>query len=122
WFGHVPHVGPQAWLHYFFPPLTREGIVQLERETMRPLAPDMAEWLALSNGLFMFSAGLVLFGLRTDYSRDPDFVQPYPLDTIERRERPRDSDDSFCFVGASDDARLETYWTGSNLYIDTRDG
>ncbi len=110
--GHVPHVAPQAWLHVLFPPLTGDQLSQVEREIDRQLPRAYADFLAKSNGLWLFSGALTLDGLRWSYVRSGDAVwQPFSIATPNVNERPRGAKGSAVFVGGYQ-------FDGSLLYID----
>ena len=53
--GHVPHVVPEAWLHYIDPPLTRNDLIYLEKQVAIRLSQNFRDFLRASNGLNIFS-------------------------------------------------------------------
>ena len=121
-YGHVPHVAPEAWFHVLFAPLTENEVGLLEVDLDTELPPQFRRWLQLSNGLNMFSRRLVLYGLRADYSRNPDVWLPFHIKNAQVEERPPDAERSFVFIGSSDWWTPELAWRGSSLYVDALDG
>jgi hypothetical protein len=117
-FARAPELAPEAWKHIWFPPLEEGEIETLEAELNRDLPLAYREWLLGANGLSMFNDGLAIYGLRTDYSRRPDVRQPFHVKDLEVSARPGDASPDLFFLGAADEAREETSWEGSNLYVD----
>lgn len=115
-FGRAPHLGPHAWLHQLYRPLTSAEIDALHASLSRPLPPQYAAWLARANGANLFSDALAIFGLRSDYSRQIGVHEPYNVRTIDLYERPPDSHPAFFFFGGY------SAGDGSWLYVDAHDG
>jgi len=114
-FGHVPHVAPEAWFHILFPALDDESLVELDR-ALRRLVPDpYREILKVTNGLYLFSGALSLYGLRKDYSRKPSIRLPFDLSYPNILERPRAADPGWFMFGFYDE-------DGSKAYMDPSDG
>jgi SMI1/KNR4 family protein SUKH-1 len=99
-FGRVPHVAPLAWLHKVYAPLTTAEINRLESHLGCRVPEVYRDWLRVANGLSLFSEGLVLDGLRTDYSRRPGVWQPYDLKLANGFERLPDADNDAFFIGS----------------------
>jgi hypothetical protein len=114
--GHAPQIAPEAYLHNIFPPLDDDGINELEKVLQTEIPKDYKEFLKKkTNGLHIFIDTLALDGLRSSYERTGDAAwQPYNLSTINIHERPRDSKDSYFYIGGYS-------WDGSLLYIDSDD-
>jgi hypothetical protein len=113
-YGHVPDVAPQAWFHILFPPLDSSAIAELESILGRPVPAPYRAFLRRTNGLYLFSGALSLYGLRKDYSRNPAIREPFDLGDPNVRERPAAADPTWFIFGfyKSD---------GSNAYMDPRD-
>lgn len=114
-YGHVPHVGPEAWFHVIFPALTSEALTGLENRLRRSVPPEYRQLLTVTNGLYLFSGSLSLYGLRTDYSRRLGIWLPFDLGDPNVHERPRAADPSWFVFGFYDE-------DGSNTYIDPTEG
>ncbi len=99
-FGRVPHVAPLAWLHKVYAPLTTTDINRLEAHLGCRVPEVYRDWLRVSNGLSLFSEGLVLDGHRTDYSRRPGVWQPYDLKLANVFERLPNADNDAFFIGS----------------------
>lgn len=98
--GHVPHEGPEGYLHEVFPALDDAQIALVEQDVGRPLPDELKEFYRHTNGLHLFSGALSIDGLRHSYVRMGDESrQPFSITTPNVRERPRDADDSFVFFG-----------------------
>jgi len=106
-YGHLPHVGPLAYLHIVFPPLDSVAIAELEGALKRPVPEPYRQLLMISNGLHLFSGALSLNGLRRDYSRRLTIVEPFHLADANVLERPRAADPSWFIFGfyAADGSR-----------------
>lgn len=110
--GHLPDVGPEAWLHQIFGPLDETGIRRVEKQVGIKLPPEFEWFLRQANGLSLFSGSLAVYGLRESYARSGDAAwQPFAIDVPNTLERPRDGKGSSLFVGGY---RAD----GSLLYID----
>ena len=114
-YGHVPHLGPHAWFHYIFLPLGAGSIDELDQKLRRRLPDTYRDLLLKTNGLYLFSGALTLYGLRRDYSRRLSIVEPFDLRDPNVHERPRAADPRW-FIFAFYDA------DGSAGYIDPGDG
>jgi SMI1 / KNR4 family (SUKH-1) len=114
--GHVPHVGPDAWLHLLFPPLSDDEISEIESEMGIRLPESLKDFFSLANGLSLFSGTLSIYGRRHNYSRTGDgFWQPFSIVIPNTVERLRDAKPSFLFVGGYPAQK------GFYLYVDTKD-
>jgi hypothetical protein len=114
-YGHVPHVAPMAWFHILFPPLDPAALTELEAVLGRSVPDTYRDLLARTNGLYLYSGALSLYGLRRDYSRNPAIREPFDLGDPNVRERPpaaRPGWFIFAFYKAD----------GSNAYWDPDDG
>lgn len=111
--GHVPDVAPLAYLHEIYQGLTREEINKLKDKLGVELPGIYEEFLRISNGLYIFSGNLNLYGFVERFYRDVDFPQPFDLLTPNTVERPKDAKSSFCFIGGYKK-------DGSRLYIDNK--
>jgi len=112
--GHVPHMGPEAWLHKLFPPLTYQDIEELENAVQHNIPAPYKEFLLLyGNGIRIFSDSFNLYGLRKLLGRGTDetSAQPYPLDIPNTVERPKKANKEYLFIGGYS-------WDGSKIYID----
>jgi hypothetical protein len=99
-FGHVPHVAPEAWFHFMFAPISDHEICQLENDIEIKFLDVFKDFLALANGLSIFSGSLSVYGFRNSWQRDGDDAwQPFSIITSNTAERPADSKRSFLFVG-----------------------
>jgi hypothetical protein len=112
---HVPKVGPEAWLHEVYVPLSEEAINVLERNTVAKKVPlILKEFYRKMNGINLFSDVFCVFGLRTSYVRTGDeSIQPYDLITIDSG-RHKDSPQSWLIFGSYS-------WDGSHVVMDTSD-
>jgi len=113
-YGRVPHVGPEAWLHSVFPPLTSKQMIDVETRIRNKLPLVLRDFLGKTNGLKLFSFTFAIEGLRENYVRQSDaaWQQPYSIETHNTRERLADSQPSFIFFGFYDS-------DGSLLYMDS---
>jgi hypothetical protein len=78
-YGHVPHVGPQAWLHQLYRGLSSAEMDALIERIQRPIPPDYGWWLTQMNGMTLFSGALDFCGLVRVRSRTIDNRQPFDL-------------------------------------------
>jgi len=98
--GHVPHVGPEAWLHLLFRGLSEAELTELDRRLGRRLPDSYRQFLAWHNGLSLFSGALYLAGLRTSYVRAGEAMwQPFALEDSNVTGRPRSARPSDVFIG-----------------------
>lgn len=109
--GNVPHIAPEAYLHYVYPGLNSNEIQQLESEIKRKLPETLRAFYAQCNGLDLFAGSLSIFGLRDLFMEGEagDVGQPFSMEIPNVDERLADADDSFVFFGFYD-------WDGSQLY------
>lgn len=114
--GHVPHVGPQAYLHIIFPPLDPEQITGIEQKIGTVLPDEYREFLLRVNGLHVFSTALAIYGMRRNYVRVGDeAIQPFDINIPNTIERPKDADEAWVIIGSYKQ-------DGSNIYIDKTTG
>jgi hypothetical protein len=112
--GHVPHVGPDAWLHVVYAPLTVPQLGEVEGTIKRALPAPYRALLLQANGLSLFSGSLSLYGLRTDMRRSGEAVwQPFSIGTPNTVERPPDAAEGSVFFGGY---RAD----GSRVYLDAQ--
>jgi hypothetical protein len=108
--GHVPHVAPQAWLHEIYWPLTDLEITGLDGTLPSPLPRQFCEFLAITNGLNLFSGALAIYGIRRTYEGIGDrAVQPYDLALHNfPGDRPQGASPSMVMIGgySHDGSRL----------------
>jgi hypothetical protein len=113
-YGQCPHNGPEAWFHTLFPGLDEPAIADLQSTLRRPIPAPYREFLRVTNGLYLFSGSLSLYGRRRDYSRKLSIWLPFDLATPNVKERPRAADPTwfiFAFYQAD----------GSTGYLDPID-
>lgn len=110
--GHVPHVGPRAYLHTIYRGLTNEQIASLESELGVCFPASFREFLHVSNGAHFYVDALHILGRRTSYARTGDEAyQPYDIIASNSVfEKPGDAHAGVCLVGGYD-------WDGSSLYF-----
>lgn len=108
--GHVPHIGPEAYLHTVFPGLDEPAINELQ-VSVRGVIPDHHRaFLQLGNGLSLFLK-LALYGLRTSFDRGGDAArQPFHMKTSNTAERPAGARGEAVFIGGYS-------YDGSKLYV-----
>lgn len=110
--GRIPGLGPMAYLHRIYRPLSSNELASLEVQLNRPVPCAYRTFLSLTNGITLFQESLSLDGLRGDYSRKIDAAwQPYGLEIPNVLERLSDSSPELFFIGGYGD-------DGSLLYID----
>lgn len=98
--GHIPLIGPTAYLHILYPPLGPDGLAAVEAEVCRPLPEQYRELLMRTNGLNLFRASLSVYGLRTRYGRNSGERQPFSADLANTLERPPGLPDRAVVVGS----------------------
>lgn len=110
--GQTPHVGPEAWLHTIYSPLTKEKIEFVQRELVRPFDTSFTEFLECSNGTNLFSDSLSIFGYRESYDRTGNAVwQPYDIIALnEDFERPKGMPKDVIVIGSYN-------WDGSKICL-----
>jgi hypothetical protein len=86
--GHIPFIGPLAYLHTVYPPLGPDGLAAVEAEVRRPLPEQYRELLMRTNGLNLFRSSLCVYGLRTSYARTTGERLPFSGDLANTVERP----------------------------------
>lgn len=100
----VPYVGPQAWLHSLFAPLTKDQIDKLECNCKQNLPSDFKEFLTRANGvsLFVGEKSISIWGQRFSYVRTGDEArQPFDIvDLNEQPNRPANSPDQVLFFAS----------------------
>jgi len=109
--GHVPHIGPDAYLHIIFPGLSGDEITKIEEEIQRPLPTPLKEFLVYSNGIDLFSGAFSISGYRNNYVRTGDeSIQPFSITTPNVEERLNDAPHEAVFFGFYD-------WDGSSTWM-----
>ena len=110
----TPHVGPQAFLHALYPPLTSHELDELQLHLGMPLPAQLQAFYASCNGFNCFSDAWSIDGWRRQPGRELAAArQPYDLRTPNVEERPADASEDMVFFGGYD-------WDGSRVY--TRHG
>lgn len=110
----APHVGPHAFLHALYPPLTNRELDELQHHLGMPLPAQLRALYASCNGFNCFSDAWSIDGLRRQHGRCLDAArQPYDLRTPNAEERLADATCDMVFFGGYD-------WDGSRVY--TRQG
>ena len=110
----TPHVGPQAFLHALYPPLTGHELAELQHHLGMPLPAQLRAFYAHCNGFNCFSDAWSIDGLRHQPGCELAAArQPYDLRTPNVEERPADASADMVFFGGYD-------WDGSRVY--TRQG
>lgn len=112
--GYAPHIGIEAWLNCLYPVLSTSDLYKLEEELKRPIPEDYKEFLtSFSNGLNILCDTLSLYGLRLNYSRNPQSVwQPYSIIEMNNKfNKPMNAGEQMLFIGSYD-------WDGSKIYMD----
>jgi len=111
--GRASHIAPLAWLNCLYPVLENEEILLIEEKLGTKIPEDYKFFLSnFSNGLGIFVSVFSLYGLRKDLVRSIEASrQPFSIFTTNLIEKPKNSKDSYFFIGGYN-------WDGSNLYID----
>lgn len=87
--GHVPHVGPMAYMHELFPGLQGGEVEVMEMFLRRSLPAPLKGMYGRVNGFRMFSGELDVFGLRKSDTRSlHDTAQPFAIQDPNVLERP----------------------------------
>lgn len=113
--GRALHIAKYAWLQSIYPVLNEQEIVKLESELNIEIPKDY-KWFLLncSNGLKIFVSKFYLYGLRKNFIRTIEASrQPYSIITTNINERPKNSKESYFFIGGYS-------WDGSHIYIDIK--
>ncbi len=116
-YGHVPHLGPQAWLHQLYRGLDPAEMDALVQRIQRPIPPHYEWWLTQTNGMTLFSGAMDFCGLVRVHSRSIDNRQPFDLfleGEVQRR-----------VLGAGPELfffATTGVGKGSRFYLDTRTG
>jgi len=116
-YGHVPHVGPEAWLHELYSGLNPAEMDALVERIQRPIPAQYGWWLTQTNGMSLFSGSLDFCGLVRVRSRAIDNRQPFDLfleGEVQRRVL-RAGPEVFFFATTG-------VGKGSRFYLDTRSG
>lgn len=116
-YGHFPEVAPKAYLITVFAPIGSKEIKIVESALSKDIPLEYARFLsACSNGLNLFITCFSLYGYMEKIDRRSDAIpMPFSLEMLNRYERPRNSKDSFFFIGGYN-------CDGSKLYIDIETG
>lgn len=114
--GATPQIAAEAYLHVVFPGLKENDIKSIEDRLGTQIPNQYRDFLSDSNGLILFNANLVLFGLRRNATRiGEDAYQPFSIETSNTIERPNDALPNWIIIGSY---RQD----GSRLYIDKLNG
>lgn len=116
-YGHVPEVAPQAYLITVFNPISTEELNALESSIGYAIPNEYSSFLMdFSNGLNLFITCFCLYGFVGKINRQIGAApQPFSLSLLNIYERPKNSKDTFFFIGGYD-------YDGSKLYIDKQTG
>jgi hypothetical protein len=111
--GRAPHIARLAWLHSIYPTLNEQDIAALKNEVQTDIPDTYKQFLKnCSNGLTLFVRQFSLYGLRKQSGRGIEASrQPFSPVTANIDERPKNTKDSFFFIGGYS-------WDGSKIYID----
>ena len=107
----APEIGPKAWMHITYPPLSESELAAIENQLHRRFPLQMQKFFRRFNGLSLFGRQLTIWGKRKDYIRQgPDAWQPF--DIVEHNapgERPSGSPYSVLYFGSSDQGANRLY-------------
>ncbi|MEP9386637.1 SMI1/KNR4 family protein [Mesorhizobium sp. KR9-304] len=79
--GHLPKRGIEAYLHYWYGPLSEAEVEELERIAMQPIPESLKRFYLHHNGCNLFGGSIFVFGLRKSYDRaDFDAMACNPFD------------------------------------------
>ncbi|HET6990518.1 MAG TPA: Imm27 family immunity protein [Bacteroidia bacterium] len=113
-FGNDKQIAPQAWLHQIYPPLADVDIEDIEKMIGNKLPNSIKNFYKEMNGFSVFIGKLTVDGLRKNFSRNIEASwQPFSIETINKKERPKNAKDEFIFIGSYSE-------TGNIIYIDTK--
>jgi hypothetical protein len=98
----APHVAPAAWLHALFGPAQESQISSAESKCGIEFPREFRDFLVRTNGLFLFSNSISIWGIRTSYERVGDAAwQPFDIKHHnEPSERPSGSPEALLFFGS----------------------
>jgi len=125
--GYVPHVGSEAYLHCIPAPLSTEEVQELEMSVGRTFRPEFKSFLRHANGLKVFSGALGIYGLRSNYAREPVSMAaslPFDIRTPNVRERPKGLHATDVVVGSygEDGSEVVLKENGSVIRVARRTG
>lgn len=110
--GNPDNKKPYFWINKVYRRLTEEQIKEFEEKYELIIPNEYKEFLMeFGNGISILTGTMSLYGYRYIFNRNLDTWQPFSLKTINIDERPKNSKESFFFIGGYD-------WDGSHLYID----
>lgn len=116
-YGHAPEVASQAYIITVFNPISTMELKVLESSLNQSIPNEYSSFLVdCSNGLNLFVTCFCLYGFVGKINRQIGSTpQPFSLRLLNIHERPKNSKDSFFFIGGYD-------YDGSKLYIDKQTG
>lgn len=116
-YGHIPDVAPQAYLITVFSPISTIELSILESSIGQDIPNEYSSFLMnFSNGLNLFLSRFCLYGFVSRINRQIGAIpQPFSLSQLNIYEHPKNSKDTFFFIGGYD-------YDGSKLYIDKQTG
>src|SRR5579862_6020114 len=103
----TPFVAPEAWFHVTFAGLSPDAIKQLALRSQTRLPTEFTDFLRLTNGAFLFSHHISVWGSRRNYVRTGDDAwQPHDLaDHNQANIRPPYSPEGVIYFGTDDRRR-----------------
>ena len=116
-YGHAPEIAQQAYMVQLFSPLTDVELQKLEEQLKIQIPMQYYCFLSKeSNGLILFMGYCSLYGYIRCIDRSSNSIpQPFPIDVPNVYEKPKNSKDSYFFIGGY-------RYDGSKLYIDKLTG
>lgn len=69
-----------SWLHRVMPPCSEDAVASLAPKTGRQPPRELVDFLRHANGVSLFNGSLSIFGVRGDFSRNPETAQLLPYD------------------------------------------
>ena len=115
--GHVPHIGPEAYLHTVFPSIGEDKVDKIEEDIQRALPNSLKEFFSYANGIHLFSGSFSIDGYRESYIRSGDGAyEPFSITTpnVDVEERLDDAPEDAVFFGFYD-------WDGSQNWMTPSD-
>ncbi len=112
---HVPHIGPEAWLHVLYVGLSEDEIIELQNKLAIQIPYVYKNYLKKFNGLNVFSDSISLWGFRRSFTRTgKNSIQPYDIVSLNS-ERPKGTPNTWLFFGGYS-------WDGTRLFFDLEQG
>lgn len=111
--GHLPQVGPLAYLHTIFAPLEEEELALLQEWLGRPVPAAVADFYRCANGFRAFSGAFGMYGMiraRTQPRRQRADLLPFDILVPNGHERPPGLAPDKIVIGSYS-------FDGSNVYV-----